>query len=162
MKPKTTYHEEAAIKNTRKLREVLTTLPGFARDYFRALEITTLAKTRISYAYDIRVFFCFLKEENVYYKNKEIRDISLADLEYLKSVDIEEYLEYLKYYTDKDGKTHTNGERGIHRKLAALRSFFSYYHKRELIQLPLWICQGCMKKKSSVWIMTKWRCCLIM
>ncbi len=40
----------------------------------------------------------------------------------------------MKYYTDKSGKTHTNGERGIHRKLAALRSFFSYYHKREMIQ----------------------------
>ncbi len=92
MKSKTTYHEEAAIKNIRKLREVLSTLPGFVKDYFRALEITALTKTRISYAYDIRLFFNFLKETNASFKNKELRDISLEDLENLKSVDIEEYL----------------------------------------------------------------------
>ena len=32
-----------------------------------------------------------------------------------------------------EGKTHTNQEQGLHRKLAALRSFYAYYYKRELI-----------------------------
>ena len=47
------------VENTLKLREVLKTLPGFCRDYFRAMEPTTSTKTRISYAYDIRVFSDF-------------------------------------------------------------------------------------------------------
>ena len=47
--------------------------------------------------------------------------------------DIEEYLEYLKYYT-YDGQVFTNDERGIKRKFASLRSFFLYYQKRDLLR----------------------------
>ncbi len=130
---KTTYHEENSRSNTLKLREVLATMPSFSKDYFRAIEPNTSAKTRISYVYDIRIFFRFLTEANPVLKNRDITDIRLDDLEKLQPVDIEEYLEYLKLYTDQDGKTHTNNEQGMHRKLAALRSFFSYYYKRELI-----------------------------
>ena len=133
MDKKTTYHEENSRSNTLKLREVLATMPSFSKDYFRAIEPNTSAKTRISYVYDIRIFFRFLTEANPVLKNRDITDIRLDDLEKLQPVDIEEYLEYLKLYTDQDGKTHTNNEQGMHRKLAALRSFFSYYYKRELI-----------------------------
>ena len=109
-------------------------MPGFAKDYFRAIEPNTSAKTRISYVYDVRIFFRYLITANPLFKEKEITDIRLDDLERLQPVDIEEYLEYLKLYTDVDGKLHTNTEQGLHRKLAALRSFFAYYYKRERIQ----------------------------
>lgn len=56
---KVTYKEQNDIQNTLKLREVLNTLPDFCRDYFRAIDTTTTTKTRISYAYDIRIFFSF-------------------------------------------------------------------------------------------------------
>ena len=135
MDKKITYHEQVTRDNTVKLRSVLATLPGFTRDYFRAIEPNTSAKTRISYVYDIRLFFKFLCDRNPYFsKMKDITEIKLADLDLLQPVDIEEYLEYLKYYTDEDGQEHTNNERGLHRKLAALRSFFAYYYKREMLQ----------------------------
>lgn len=134
MEKKTTYHEQTSIDNTVKLREVLTTLPDFCRNYFRAMEPTTTAKTRISYVYDIRLFLHFLCTQNPYFnKYDSITQITLSDLENLTPMDIEEYLEYLKYYTDEQGRSHTNSERGIKRKLAALRSFYAYYYKRELI-----------------------------
>ena len=57
MEPKQTYHEHTDIENTLRLRQVLATLPPFCRDYFRAIDATTTTKTRISYAYDIRIFF---------------------------------------------------------------------------------------------------------
>ena len=129
-----TYHEQKHIDYTQKLREVLRTLPTFAMDYFRSLENSnTSPKTRISYGYDIRIFFYFLTQMNPEFKNREITTIKLIDIEKLEVVDIEEYLDFLKYYTDADGVTHTNGERGIHRKLAALRSFYNYYYKRQRI-----------------------------
>lgn len=134
MDKKLTYHEEKTRENTLKLRSVLATLPDFTRDFFRAIEPNTSAKTRISYGYDIRVFFYFLYQNNPYFQKLEsIRDIRLTDLEKLQPVDIEEFLEYLKLYKDADGVIHTNNERGIHRKLASLRSFYNYYYKRELI-----------------------------
>ena len=132
-KNRVTYHEENVHSNTLKLRQVLDTMPRFSKDYFRAIEPNTSAKTRISYVYDIRLFFRFLIQTNPYFQNKTIKDIQLQDLEKLQAVDIEEYLEYLKLYEDDDGKTHTNKEQGLHRKLAALRSFYAYYYKRELI-----------------------------
>ena len=132
-KNRVTYHEENINANTLKLREVLDTMPRFSKDFFRAIEPNTSAKTRISYVYDIRLFFRFLIQSNPYFKNKDIKEIQLQDLEKLQAVDIEEYLEYLKLYVDDEGKTHTNQEQGLHRKLAALRSFYVYYYKRELI-----------------------------
>ena len=48
MEKKTTYHEQKDVENILRLREVLSTLPPFCRDYFRAIDTTTTTKTRIS------------------------------------------------------------------------------------------------------------------
>ena len=128
-----TYHEQINIDNVLKLREVLKTLPPFARDYFRAIEPTTSTRTRISYAYDIRIFFQFLLSENPSLRNKSVNDLTVDILDQLQAVDIEEYQEYLKVYNNDD-KTLTNGERGLKRKMSALRSFYDYYYKREMIK----------------------------
>lgn len=130
---RTTYHEQLAIDNTLKLRELLKRLPPFAKDFFRAIEPTTSTRTRISYAYDLIIFFRFLVEENPVYKNYEAEDFQVTDLDSLKSVDIEEYMEYLKVYSDEQDNVVTNGERGLMRKISALRSFYLYYFKREMI-----------------------------
>lgn len=129
---KVTYREQNDIQNTLKLREVLSTLPDFCRDYFRAIDTTTTTKTRISYAYDIRIFFQFLLDTNPAFKDCTLRDFKVDVLDQIKAVDLEEYMEYLKVYQSKD-KTETNGERGLKRKISALRSFYAYYYKRELI-----------------------------
>lgn len=129
---KITYKEQNDIQNTLKLREVLNTLPDFCKDYFRAIDTTTTTKTRISYAYDIRIFFQFLLDTNPAFKDCTLRDFKVDVLDQIKAVDLEEYMEYLKVYQSKD-KTETNGERGLKRKISALRSFYAYYYKRELI-----------------------------
>ena len=133
MSKQITYHEETDVKNVLKMRELLKTLPPFAKDYFRAIEPTTTTKTRISYGYDIRIFFHFLIDENPAFKNYHITDFTVDVLDELQSVDIEEYQEYLKVYNSED-KRFTNGERGLKRKMSALRSFYAYYYKRELIK----------------------------
>jgi site-specific recombinase XerD len=128
-----TYHEQTYIDNTLRLREVLKTLPPFAKDYFRAVEPRTSAKTRISYAYDIRVFFHFLMENNPVYKDYSIEQFTPADIERLEPVDIEEYQEYLKVYKNEE-KQLTNEEKGLARKMSALRSFYGYYFKHQIIE----------------------------
>ena len=128
------YHEQIQIDNTLRLREILKTLPPFAKDYFRAIEPRSSSRTRINYAYDIRVFFNFLIEVNPYYKNYTINMFKLEDLECIEPVDIEEYMEYLKVYTRSDDEELiTNGERGLKRKMSALRSFYNYYFQRQSI-----------------------------
>lgn len=133
MSRKLNYHDQQVVNNTLKLREVLKTMPAFSYDYFRAMQTTTTIRTRISYVYDIRLFFKFLIACNPVYKNYETKDFALDDLDKVKPVDIEEYLEYLRVYKDDNGNINKNDNRGLHRKLSALRSFYAYFYKKEMI-----------------------------
>lgn len=126
------YYEKINIENELKLRELLQTLPHFCKDYFIGIEPTTSSRTRIAYAYDLRIFFEYMHENNPIYKKIEITDFSLDMLDQIKASDIEEYLNWLKYYI-KDDIEHTNNERGISRKLACLRSFYHFFFRTERI-----------------------------
>lgn len=127
-----TYYEQSYIDNTLRLREVLRELPSFVRDFFRAIEPSTSAKTRISYAYDLRVFFNFLIENNPLYREYSSNQFKISDLENIEAIDIEEYLEYLKVYKSDD-KFITNSERGIARKFSSLSSFYRYLYRHKYI-----------------------------
>lgn len=61
-----------------------------------------------------------------------MEQFTLSDLERLEPVDIEEYQEYLKVYKNEK-KQITNAEKGLARKMSALRSFYGYYFKRQQI-----------------------------
>lgn len=133
MEQKQNYHEQENKKNILKMREVLSTLPPFCKQFFRGIENQTSPRTRLAYAYDVRLFFEFLHETNSICKRMEITDFPLSLLDQVKREDIEEYMEYLSLY-DRDGVETTNKERGKARKLASLRSFYHYYFRNELIQ----------------------------
>lgn len=127
------YHDQVQIEQTLKLREVLATLPPFCKSYFRGMNNTISARTKLGYALDLRIFFEFLHENNQYLSKMNVTDYKLEILDRITKEDIEEYMEYLSYYT-KDGKEYTNDERGKARKLASLRSFYNYFYTSELIE----------------------------
>ncbi|QUH32111.1 tyrosine-type recombinase/integrase [Vallitalea guaymasensis] len=131
------YHEQQNIKNSVILREIMYSLPSFTFEFFRGIEQTTSSKTRIAYAYDLRLFFEFILEYHKDFKDKDITHIELKELSYITPDDIEMYLEYLSYYKKEDKKghiiEHKNTERGKSRKLASLRSFFTYFYKKQKI-----------------------------
>lgn len=108
------------------------TLPAFCKAFFRGIEEYTSSRTRLAYAYDIRLFFEYLHENNAICKKMEIIEFPLSILDEIKRVDIEEYLQYMSLY-QKDGKDISNEERGKARKLAALRSFYNYFFQNEMI-----------------------------
>ncbi len=132
-----TYYEQTYIDNTKRLRELLKTLPPFVKDYFRAIEPSTSSLTRISYAYDLRVFFRFLIENNPQFKDRSPDQFVCGDLEKLEAADIEEYLDYLKVYdyaNDPSGTRQvTNAERGIARKFSSVCSLYAYLTRHEYI-----------------------------
>jgi len=127
------YHVQEDMKNTIKLRSLIADLPAYTKDFFRGIEPTTSSRTRIAYAYDLRVFYNFLHTNNPELKKKEIKDISLKDLESLRPVDIEEYLDFTKVYSSAGDEFRTNQTNSIKRKLASLRSFYKYYYQKEMI-----------------------------
>lgn len=128
------YHEQTTIDYTLRLRELLKTLPPFTQDFFRAIEPTTSIRTRLNYAYDLRVFFHFLMEVNPIYSKYTMDQFTLNDLDRIQPVDLEEYMEYLKVYTRDDDETMVNGEKGLSRKMSALRTFYAYFYKRQCIK----------------------------
>ncbi len=127
------YHDEQNKKNIIKIRAVLDTLPPFCKSFFRGIEEYTSTRTRLAYAYDIRLFFEYLHEKNPICAKMDIKEYPITILDDITRMDIEEYMEYLKLY-QKDEKDITNEERGRSRKLASLRSFYNYYFSNEMIE----------------------------
>ena len=128
------YHEQEDIENTKRIRGILKELPPFCTDFFRGIEPRTSARTRLAYAYDLKTFFDFLKQANPELKTKELRDFPLSILDEIKLMDLEEYMEYLKCYSTEKREDLMNTERGIMRKVSAVKSFYNYFYRTERIQ----------------------------
>lgn len=133
------YHDELNKQNIKKLREIMVTLPPFCRQFFRGVDNIYGSRTKIAYAYDLRIFFEFLHQNHPYGKTLDILEYPLDILDKVKREDIEDYMEYLSLYNkdisnDSTEVEVTNEERGKSRKLASLRSFYNYFYKNELIQ----------------------------
>ena len=128
------YYEQKDIENIQKLRTMLKELPPFCTEYFRGIEPRTSTRTRIAYAYDLTVFFDFLKKENPVFSKMDRMDFRLEHLDQLTVTDLEEYMEYLKYRFNENNKEVINKERGIMRKISSLKSFYNYFFRVEKIK----------------------------
>ncbi len=128
------YYEQKDRENTLRLRSMIKELPPFCADFFRGIEPQTSTRTRVAYAYDLKVFFDFLRKENPEFAKLDMKDISLSHLDQLTVTDFEEYMEYLKYRFNDKNKEVVNKERGIMRKVACLKSFYNYYYKKEMLK----------------------------
>ena len=83
------YHEQKDRDNIIKLRKLMKDLPPFCTDFFRGIEPRTSSRTRIAYAYDLSVFFDFLKKENPMFGKMDNRDFLLDHLDRLTVSDLE-------------------------------------------------------------------------
>jgi len=125
-----TYAQASARKCTELLRETLSELPPAGREFIRAIEPTTTALTRLAYARDLRLFFKFLSIEMKAFGGLSAENWSYDQLDRIKPVDIDAFLDYLTLYYKEDDVEITNTEMGKQRKLSTLRSFFKFLFKR--------------------------------
>ncbi len=123
------YHEQRDQKNEEKLKKMLTTLPPFCADFFRGIAPSTSSMTRLSYAYDICLFFEFLTKEGKHFSGLSAEEFTMEHLCQISVADLERYLEYLKYRPDDPEHKNTNKEQGIKRKFFSLKSFFAYFQR---------------------------------
>jgi site-specific recombinase XerD len=126
------YHDKQNAENTLKLREMLKTLPQFVAGYFRGLSDQTASRTRIAYAYDLRLFFNFLSEEVL---SIPVESMTVEDMRKVESENIEEFMEYLSYYVPAENPDAAvqNAALGKSRKLAAVRGLFKYLYRKKYI-----------------------------
>ncbi len=133
------YRTQTDIKRLEKLRQLEKELPIVCTDFFRSIAQTTSTLTRLAYAYDFRLFFQFLCQENPLFADKEPRLMEAEDFAKVKVRDIDTFQDYLTQYyvsNEETGESHIvqNHELGIMRKLCSLRSLFEYMFKNGLIE----------------------------
>ena len=134
-----TYHEEMKLKETKRLREIQQELPPFTQAFFRGIAQTVSPKSRLAYAYDLRIFFRYLYEEHRTLGGVEPKDFTVECLNQITAEDIDCFMEYLSYYIRPDHENPEyaaemhNDEKGKSRKLAAIRSMFKFYYKKNKI-----------------------------
>ena len=135
------YHHQASLSRTKRLRELLKELPDVCSDYFMAIEQLTSPLTRLSYAYDLKLFFQYLSDELSKFSGKSINTFTIEDIQLVTKQDLERYARYLALYVKNESleggeitsKEITNQEYGIKRKYASLRAFYKYLFSEGLI-----------------------------
>lgn len=131
------YVKELEKEFNNKFKNVLKELPYICNEFFISISQTTSIKTRLGYAYDLRVFFDFLSKNVKQFRNIDIKDIELCQIETITYKEINIFLDYVSYYerenSSKFGKTisisHINSANGKSRKLSAIRKMFQYFYK---------------------------------
>ncbi|MBO5560284.1 MAG: tyrosine-type recombinase/integrase [Firmicutes bacterium] len=134
------YHSEQEKKMILELREFRKGLPDFLEDFFIFLNTDVSAKTRLSYARDIKVFFGYLANEEKDFPT-DITQFTIDDLRRVDARVLNRYSDYLTYYirdfetkTEKNVTVETfNHDRGISRKLSAIRKLFKFYYQAEML-----------------------------
>lgn len=94
-------------------------------DYINSIRFSTAPRTRYEYLLNIKQFLTYLDESG--FKFKEISDLSK-----LKARDFNNYLVYISQYKVGDVERR-NSVVSIRRKITALRRFFDYLYKSELV-----------------------------
>ncbi len=129
---KTDYYTTRNINDIDKVSELLNELPPFCEDYFVGIETRTSAQTRLKYAYDLRIFFDFLCKRK--YKNLDVLDLTLIELQETTHRDVEIFLSYLSHYRFR-GKHLSCDGRAKARKLSAVRALFKYFFNKGMIDV---------------------------
>lgn len=130
------YNEKVRKDCFIKLKKQEKKLPKFIGSYFKAIEHTTSPRTRLAYAYDLTLFFDYLiaNEEDFY--GYSIQELPVEVFAKINIFHIENFIEYINFYSkfDEDKLVErTNHERGINRKISAIKTMLKYYYKRQLI-----------------------------
>lgn len=129
-----TYKEQIDAQRMARLRSIVQELPIACSDYFNTISQTTQVLTRLAYAYDFRIFFTYLYNENPVFSEKIPKFITDKELRMITARDIIGFQDYLLlYYQDDElDAIHTvrrNRELGVMRKLSAIRSLFEFLFK---------------------------------
>lgn len=116
------------LKNENTLEGLIDLLPDFCRDFFVGTSTVNTQRTQIRYAYNLKLFFDYLKNE------LEAETIDAAYMNSLTPKDIEEYIFYVSKYKDKDGNIRTNNSVTKSNKLSSIRALYKYLYSHGIVE----------------------------
>ena len=111
-------------------------LPRFLRGYFAYLKGNVLPMTRLAYLHDVRFFFQYLIDETDLTEAENTKDIKLGDLNKVKAVDVNLFIDYCRKYKvtgDKVVTYYTNDNKSLARKKSSVSVLFKYLYRDELV-----------------------------
>lgn len=157
------YKDEVNKKNIIKIKELYNSLPDYVVAALKARENVLSASSLLAYTQDLVIFCKYLRIccktknftifSNTYRflnrqgddlsvisqiidvaANQDIKNLPLDIFEILKPDDIVDYLSYLSFYIDENGKERTNGKDAKKRKLSAIRELYKHLCRCEYIK----------------------------
>ncbi|MCI5698331.1 MAG: tyrosine-type recombinase/integrase [Clostridiales bacterium] len=134
-KPFNIVKKEAEIfQQCEKIEEEL---PRFMRGFFAYLKGNVLPMTRLAYLQDILFFFNYLIEETDLTEAQEIRKIKVSELNNIKAVDVNMFIDYCRKYKVEGKNTITiyeNNNKTLARKKSSISVLFKYLYRDELVE----------------------------
>lgn len=116
--------------------ELESQLPKFLRGFFSYLKANVLPATRLAYLHDIRFFFKYLIEETDLTDAETTDKIKLSDLEQVKAVDVNMFIDYCRKYKVDTGDTiyiYENSNKSLARKKSSISVMFKQLYRDELL-----------------------------
>lgn len=123
------YRNEVEEKAKEKIDDICASLPAVVTRFERNIKQQTQPRTRLAYLRDIKTFLEFYSK----YNKINVMNITVKQLEECNQDFFDDYINFLESYT-KNGVKRTNHRSAIKRKLSALRKFYSYMFKNNLIK----------------------------
>ena len=116
--------------------EIENQLPKFLRGFFIYLKGNVLPATRLAYLHDIRFFFQYLIDETDLTEADTTDKIKLSDLENVKAVDVNIFIDYCRKYKVRSGDTtyiYENSNKSLARKTSSVSVMFKQLYRAALL-----------------------------
>ncbi|MDR1569678.1 MAG: tyrosine-type recombinase/integrase [Oscillospiraceae bacterium] len=149
---KQTFADQTALTSAVRLRDMQAKLPPCVRDFLDGIADTATVRTRLAYAYDLKIFFRWASDALDAFRGLDTHTIEPSHIDLITARDLEHFQQYLTLYSrtgdDPESSTvlapRSNAAPGKMRKMSALRSFFKYLfihnyisaNRASLIPLP--------------------------
>ena len=130
------FYQKKLQKQILNFRDVCKELPDYAVKFLQSKEFNSSYSTLKEYAYDLKTFFTFLQNNNPQLNNLKLIEIPVNTLELLNEDDFLEYQHYLRMNV-LSGKTKTNNNKSIARKITSLRGLYGYLKQKNYISIDI-------------------------
>ena len=133
-KPDNIVEKEAKI--FQECEDIERQLPTFLRGFFLYLKGNVLPMSRLAYLHDLKFFFNYLVNETGLTDAEDPRKITLEEMQEIKAVDINLYLDYCRKYkveTEKNIYVYENNNKTLARKKSSVSVMFKHLYRDGLL-----------------------------
>lgn len=134
-KPNNIVQKEAEIFE--QCEAIENELPRFLRGFFSYLRGNVLPMTRLAYLQDILFFFKYLIDETGLVEADETSKIKTSELNRVRAVDVNMFIDYCRKYkveTDNTVTIYENNNKTLARKKSSISVLFKYMYRDELVE----------------------------